>query len=185
MKTSLTQLISSTEHSLQRIEKSLSYLTGLLVRDTLRDSRQLSNFSSVMPERSSWTYSWDESVHSCLLFLSPPWKQNSTNTVMRVPHSHFNIMCINAMKKWKKKLYKKVNITKIHPRRMHINIWFHITIQHIHSDKWEQTGLYHGEDSVLFFVCLYFVFSVGTVSGWWITSNLDSYKTAGHKTWPK
>lgn len=53
-------------------------LTGLLVRDTRRDSRQLSNFSSVMPERSSCTYSCDDSVHSCLLFLSPPYS-NETN----------------------------------------------------------------------------------------------------------
>lgn len=66
-------------------EQILSYLTGLLVRDTLSDSRQLSSFSSVMPERSSWTYSWDESVHSCLLFLSPPWKQNMNRTVIRLP----------------------------------------------------------------------------------------------------
>lgn len=53
-------------------------LTGLLVRDTRRDSRQLSNFSSVMPERSSCTYSCDDNVHSCLLFLSPPYS-NETN----------------------------------------------------------------------------------------------------------
>lgn len=57
-----------------RAEGYSTNLTGLLVRDTRSDSRQLSSFSSVMPERSSWTYSWDESVHSCLLFLSPPWK---------------------------------------------------------------------------------------------------------------
>lgn len=50
----------------------VAHLTGLLVRDTLSDSRQLNSFSSVMPDRSSWTYSWDESVNSCLLFLSPP-----------------------------------------------------------------------------------------------------------------
>jgi len=50
-------------------------LTGLLVRDTLRDSRQLKSFSSEMPERSSCTYSWDDSVLSCLLFLRPPCGQ--------------------------------------------------------------------------------------------------------------
>lgn len=50
----------------------VAHLTGLLVRETLRDSRQLNSFSSVMPDRSSWTYSWDDSVNSCLLFLSPP-----------------------------------------------------------------------------------------------------------------
>lgn len=53
-------------------EAGATNLTGLLVRDTRRDSRQWNSFSSVMPERSSWTYSWDERVNSCLLFLSPP-----------------------------------------------------------------------------------------------------------------
>lgn len=57
-------------------EAGRTNLTGLLVRDTRRDSRQWNSFSSVMPERSSWTYSWDESVNSCLLFLSPPWEGN-------------------------------------------------------------------------------------------------------------
>lgn len=59
-------------------EAGTTYLTGLLVRDTRRDSRQWNSFSSVMPERSSWTYSWDESVNSCLLFLRPPCKQKRT-----------------------------------------------------------------------------------------------------------
>lgn len=53
-------------------EERLTDLTGLLVKDTRRDSRQLSSLSSEMPERSSCTYSCDDSVHSCLLFLSPP-----------------------------------------------------------------------------------------------------------------
>lgn len=53
-------------------EEWLTDLTGLLVKDTRRDSRQLSSFSSEMPERNSCTYSCDDSVDSCLLFLSPP-----------------------------------------------------------------------------------------------------------------
>lgn len=64
-------------HAVVRCEGTTN-LTGLLVRDTRRDSRQWNSFSSVMPERSSWTYSWDESVNSCLLFLSPPCEQNGT-----------------------------------------------------------------------------------------------------------
>jgi hypothetical protein len=58
-------------------ESKDTYLTGLLVRETRRDSRQMSSLSSVMPERSSWTYSCDDNVHSCLLFLSPPWRENA------------------------------------------------------------------------------------------------------------
>lgn len=64
-------------------EAGRTNLTGLLVRDTRRDSRQWNSFSSVMPERSSWTYSWDESVNSCLLFLSPPCERNRTEELPR------------------------------------------------------------------------------------------------------
>ena len=59
-------------------------LTGLLVRETRRDSRQLSSLSSVMPERSSCTYSWDESVLSCLLFLRPPCEPKTRRATVRL-----------------------------------------------------------------------------------------------------
>jgi len=57
----------------------ITYLTGLLVRDTLKDSRQLRSFSSEIPDRNSWIYSCEDSVHSCLLFFSPPYhrRQNT------------------------------------------------------------------------------------------------------------
>ena len=59
-------------------------LTGLLVRETRRDSRQLSSLSSVMPERSSCTYSWDDSVLSCLLFLRPPCEPKTRRATVRL-----------------------------------------------------------------------------------------------------
>lgn len=80
----IIQIFAREQDSWQNVTKaSFTNLTGLLVRDTRRDSRQLSSFSSVMPERSSWTYSWEERVHSCLLFLSPPCKQSISGTVIR------------------------------------------------------------------------------------------------------
>ena len=67
-----------------RAEAGCTDLTGLLVRETLRDSRQLSSLSSVMPERSSWTYSWDDSVLSCLLFLRPPCEPKTRRATVRL-----------------------------------------------------------------------------------------------------
>lgn len=78
-------------------EAGMTNLTGLLVRDTRRDSRQWNSFSSVMPERSSWTYSWDESVNSCLLFLSPPCEQNRTgNNLPRQGRQQMMLVCMKT-----------------------------------------------------------------------------------------
>lgn len=72
-------LAQQKQHDENHCRNCSAYLTGLLVRDTLKDSRQLRSFSSEIPDRSSWMYSCEDSVHSCLLFFSPPYhrRQNA------------------------------------------------------------------------------------------------------------
>ena len=121
----ITENISRYKAQFAVCEKSwVTDLTGLLVRDTLRDSRQLSSFSSVMPERSSWTYSWDESVDSCLLFLSPPWKQNINRTVIRLPWYTINTVM------WSKTTMVINNKRNLWTKGIHV--WFASISSQIH-----------------------------------------------------